>query len=108
MNYNEFIGPVAVGAGGYIAGLPSVSNALNGFASKLPYGNTTLGILLVLAGGVIKAYAQNQVGDVVGYLLAGMGAGELFVAASNSSTSSSSSSSSSTTTVTASPYAGGI
>ena len=68
---------IAVGIGGYAwAKLKSNANVQN-FVSKLG-GKTNAGIALIALGVLLKAYKpDSEAMNVVGYLMAGMGAGAL-------------------------------
>ena len=70
-------GPIAVGIGGYAwAKLKSNANVQN-FVSKLG-GKTNAGIALIALGVLLKAYKpDSEAMNVVGYLMAVMGAGAL-------------------------------
>jgi hypothetical protein len=70
-------GPLSVGIGGYAwAKLKSNTNVQN-FVSKLG-GKTNTGIALIALGVLLKAYKpDSEAMNVIGYLLAGMGAGAL-------------------------------
>jgi len=70
-------GPVAVGIGGYawnkIKGNANVQN----FVSKVG-GKTNAGLILIVLGVLAKAYRpDSEAMNVLGYLVAGMGAGAL-------------------------------
>jgi len=70
-------GPIAVGIGGYAwAKLKSNSN-VQSFVSKLG-GKTNAGIALIAIGALLKAYKpESEAMNVLGYLVAGLGAGAL-------------------------------
>ncbi len=70
-------GPVAVGVGGYawnkIKGNANVQN----FVSKVG-GKTNAGLILIVLGVLAKAYRpDSEAMNVLGYALAGLGAGAL-------------------------------
>ena len=70
-------GPVAVGVGGYAWNKIKGNATLQNYMSKLG-GKTNMGIALVALGTLLKAYKpENEVMNVIGYLLVGMGAGAL-------------------------------
>jgi len=70
-------GPLAVGIGGYAWGRLKSNPQLQTFVSKVG-GKTNAGVILLAAGVLAKAYRpDSEAFNVIGYLLAGMGAGAL-------------------------------
>jgi len=70
-------GPLSVAIGGYAWGKLKSNSQLQTFVSKVG-GKTNAGIILVALGVLAKAYRpDSEAMNVLGYLLAGMGAGAL-------------------------------
>ena len=70
-------GPIAVGIGGYAWGRLKSNSQVQTFVSKVG-GKTNAGVILLAAGVLAKAYRpDSEAFNVIGYLLAGMGAGAL-------------------------------
>ena len=70
-------GPVSVAIGGYAWGKIKGNATMQSFISKVG-GKTNAGIILVALGVLAKAYRpESEAMNVVGYLLAGLGAGAL-------------------------------
>jgi len=70
-------GPLAVGVGGYAWGKLKSNIYLQQFVNTVG-GKTNAGIILVALGVLAKASKpDNEAFNVLGYLLAGMGAGAL-------------------------------
>ncbi len=70
-------GPIAVGLGGYAWNKIKANSNVQNFVSKLG-GKTNAGIALIALGVLVKAYKpESEAMNVVGYLLAGLGAGAL-------------------------------
>ena len=70
-------GPLAVGVGGYAWAKLKSNSQLQTFVSKVG-GKTNAGIILLAAGVLAKAYRpDSEAFNVIGYLLAVMGAGAL-------------------------------
>jgi len=70
-------GPIAVGLGGYAWSKLKANSNVQSFVSKLG-GKTNAGIALIALGAIIKAYKpESEAMNVLGYLMAGLGAGAL-------------------------------
>ena len=70
-------GPIAVGLGGYAWSKLKANSNVQNFVSKLG-GKTNAGIALIALGAIIKAYKpESEAMNVLGYLMAGLGAGAL-------------------------------
>ena len=70
-------GPLAVGIGGYVWGKLKSNSQVQTFVSKVG-GKTNAGVILLAAGVLAKAFRpDSEAFNVIGYLLAGMGAGAL-------------------------------
>ncbi|ASO67392.1 structural protein a109 [Metallosphaera turreted icosahedral virus] len=70
-------GPVAVGVGGYVWNKVKGNTQVQTFVSKVG-GKTNAGLILVALGVVAKAYKpESEAMNILGYLLAGLGAGAL-------------------------------
>jgi len=70
-------GPIAVGIGGYAWSKIKTNANVQSFVSKLG-GKTNTGIALIALGVLLKAYKpDSEAMNMVGYLLAGLGAGAL-------------------------------
>jgi len=82
MDLRDFIAPAVIGAGGYVSGLPIVKTQLQNLASKINSSNPNtgmkeLGLLFLVAAGLVRGYMNSDTGDIIAYFLAGMGAGAL-------------------------------
>ncbi len=70
-------GPISVAVGGYAWGKLKTNGTVQNFVNKLG-GKTNAGIALIALGVVLKAYKpESEAMNVLGYLLAGLGAGAL-------------------------------
>jgi len=70
-------GPIAVGIGGFAWGKLKTNATMQTFVSKVG-GKTNAGIALIALGVLAKAYKpESEAMNLLGYLLAGMGAGVL-------------------------------
>jgi hypothetical protein len=70
-------GPVAVGLGGYLWGKLKANTTVQTYTSKIG-GKTNMGIALIALGVLAKAYRpESEAMNVLGYILAGLGAGAL-------------------------------
>ena len=70
-------GPIAVGIGGYAWGRLKSNSQVQTFVSKVG-GKTNAGVILLAAGVLAKAFRpDSEAFNVIGYLIAGMGAGAL-------------------------------
>jgi len=70
-------GPVSVAIGGYAWNKIKSNQNVQNFVSKVG-GKTNAGLILVALGVLAKAYKpESEAMNVVGYLLAGLGAGAL-------------------------------
>ena len=70
-------GPLSVAIGGYAWGKLKTNANVQNFVNKLG-GKTNAGLALIAIGVLVKAYKpDSEAMNVIGYLLAGMGAGAL-------------------------------
>ena len=70
-------GPIAVGLGGYAWNKIKTNSNVQNFVTKLG-GKTNTGLALIAIGALLKAYKpESEAFNVLGYLMAGLGAGAL-------------------------------
>jgi len=70
-------GPIAVGLGGYAWSKLKANSNVQNFVTKLG-GKTNTGLALIAIGALLKAYKpESEAFNVLGYLMAGLGAGAL-------------------------------
>ena len=70
-------GPIAVGIGGFLWSKIKTNSNVQNFVSKVG-GKTNAGVILIALGVLAKAYKpDSEAMNVLGYALAGLGAGAL-------------------------------